>query len=107
MCLAIPACIESIGEGNIAQVDILGVKRDAALDLTPQAQVGDYVLVHAGFAIEVIDTQQALETLELVKLLDAAAFSENGVPFEMVSSVLPPAGAPAAAEASPKATSSQ
>ena len=76
MCLAIPACIESIGEGNIAQVDILGVKREAALDLTPQAQVGDYVLVHAGFAIEVVDTQVAEETLEIVKLLDPAALAE-------------------------------
>ncbi|MDR3036980.1 MAG: HypC/HybG/HupF family hydrogenase formation chaperone, partial [Coriobacteriales bacterium] len=45
MCLAIPAKIESIGDDRIAQTDILGVKRAVALDLVPQALVGDYVLV--------------------------------------------------------------
>ena len=39
-------------EGSLATVDILGVTREISVDLTPQAQVGDYVLVHAGFAIE-------------------------------------------------------
>ena len=43
------------GRGNLATVDILGVTREISVDLTPQAQVGDYVLVHAGFAIEVVD----------------------------------------------------
>ena len=76
MCLAIPACIETIDDNHMAQVDILGVKREAALDLTPQAQVGDYVLVHAGFAIEVVDTKVAEETLEIVRLLDPAALEE-------------------------------
>lgn len=82
MCLAIPACIESIDENLLAQVDILGVKRQAALDLTPQAQVGDFVLVHAGFAIEVVDTQVAQETLEIVKLLDPAALAEATGPLD-------------------------
>ena len=84
MCLAIPACIESIDDGLLAQVDILGVKRQAALDLTPQAQVGDYVLVHAGFAIEVVDTQVAQETLDIVKLLDPAALAEATGPLDGV-----------------------
>ncbi len=51
----------------MATVDILGVTREISVDLTPQVQVGDYVLVHAGFAIEVVDEQFALETIELVK----------------------------------------
>ena len=54
MCLAIPAKITEMKDDGLATVDILGVTRDIALDLTPQAQLGDFVLVHAGFAIEVI-----------------------------------------------------
>lgn len=67
MCLAIPAQITEIEEGNLATVDILGVTRTISIDLTPQAQVGNYVLVHAGFAIEVVDEQYANETIELIK----------------------------------------
>ena len=48
MCLAIPAKITELKENRLATVDILGVKRDIALDLTPQAEPGDFVLVHAG-----------------------------------------------------------
>ena len=55
MCLAIPAKIIEMKDDRLATVDILGVTRDIALDLTPQAGVGDFVLVHAGFAIEVVD----------------------------------------------------
>jgi hydrogenase expression/formation protein HypC len=67
MCLAIPALIEAIGENNIATVDILGVRRDIALDLIPQAQIGDFVLVHAGYGIEVVSRQFAQETLDLIR----------------------------------------
>ena len=48
MCLAIPAKVAKLEEGNLATVDILGVSREISVDLTPQAHVGDYVLVHAG-----------------------------------------------------------
>ena len=67
MCLAIPAKIASIDENNLATVDILGVTRQASIDLTPQAQVGDNVLVHAGFAIEVVSEEHAQETLDLIR----------------------------------------
>lgn len=67
MCLAIPARITEKDDGNLAVVDIMGVTRSIALDLTPQANVGDYVLVHAGFAIEVVDEQHAQETLDLIR----------------------------------------
>ena len=66
MCLAIPAKIAEMKDDHLATVDILGVKRDIALDLTPQAQLGDYVLVHAGFAIEVVDADYAQETIDLI-----------------------------------------
>ena len=67
MCLAIPALIVSVDEDRLATVDIMGVTRTASIDLTPQAKVGDYVLVHAGFAIEVVDAQYAQETIDLIK----------------------------------------
>lgn len=67
MCLAIPAQVRQINENNLATVDILGVTREISLDLTPQAEVGSFVLVHAGFAIEVVDEQFAQETLDLIK----------------------------------------
>lgn len=67
MCLAIPAQVKSINENNLATVDILGVTREVALDLTPSAEVGSYVLIHAGFAIEVVSEEAAQETLGLIK----------------------------------------
>ena len=72
MCLAIPALITE-KKTNMATTEILGVTRDVSLDLTPQAEVGDYVLVHAGFAIEVIDEEYAKETIELVKQFEDVA----------------------------------
>ncbi len=69
MCLAIPGSIVTI-QGTSATIDMMGVQRDISLALTPQAQVGDYVLVHAGFAIEVIDAEEAQQTIELVRELD-------------------------------------
>ena len=67
MCLAIPAKVESLKENRMAQVDILGIKREVALDLTPTAQMGDFVLVHAGYAIEIVSEQFAKETLDLIR----------------------------------------
>lgn len=67
MCLAIPAEVVELKGDNLAQVDLLGVGREVSIDLTPQAKVGDYVLVHAGFAIEVVDQQYAQETIDLIK----------------------------------------
>ncbi|MCC6110009.1 MAG: HypC/HybG/HupF family hydrogenase formation chaperone [Denitrobacterium sp.] len=67
MCLAIPAQITELKDNNMVEVNILGATREASIDLTPTAKVGDYVLVHAGFAIEIVDPAFAEETLELVK----------------------------------------
>ena len=70
MCLAIPAKITELDEGNMATVDILGVTRSISIDLTPQATVGDYVLVHAGCAIEVMEHDKAQELIELFTELE-------------------------------------
>ena len=67
MCLAIPAQITEIKNDRSAEVDILGVKRTIAIDLTPSAQIGDYVLVHAGFSIEIVSEEEAQKTLDLIR----------------------------------------
>jgi len=65
MCLAIPALIRSI-EGYRAEVEIGGVKRVVSLQLVPEAKIGDYVLIHTGYAISVVDEEEAQETLKLL-----------------------------------------
>jgi len=77
MCLAIPAQIKEFGENNTATVDILGVTRQIAVDLTPKAKEGDFVLVHAGFAIEVVDEQFAQETLDIIRQFPELADMEG------------------------------
>lgn len=79
MCLAIPAKITELGDGGLATVDILGATREISLDLTPQAEIGSYVLVHAGFAIEVVDEQFAQETIDLIKQFPELAGEEMGM----------------------------
>ena len=66
MCLAIPARITELKENNMAEVSIMGTTRDISIDLTTQAGLGDYVLVHAGFSIEVVGEAYAKETLALI-----------------------------------------
>jgi hydrogenase expression/formation protein HypC len=66
MCLAIPALITSINDKE-AEVEIGGIRRRISLWLTPEARVGDYVLVHTGYAINVLDQEQAKETLEILR----------------------------------------
>jgi hydrogenase expression/formation protein HypC len=68
MCLAIPAQIKSI-DGVQAEVEIGGVGRVISLWLVPEAQVGDYVYVHTGYAISVVDEEEALESLRLLREL--------------------------------------
>jgi hydrogenase expression/formation protein HypC len=72
MCLAIPALIKSIN-GQQAVADIEGVTRDISLQLTPEARVGDYVLLHTGYAISIIDADEAEETLKLLREMAEAS----------------------------------
>ena len=69
MCLAVPGKVLNIDEDGRAVVDMLGAQREVSLRLVPDAHVNDYVLVHAGFGIQVIDAHEARETIELVKQL--------------------------------------
>jgi hydrogenase expression/formation protein HypC len=66
MCLAIPALVKSV-DGFEAEVDLGGVSRRASIMLTPEAKVGDYVLLHAGYAINVLDQAEAEETLNILR----------------------------------------
>ena len=68
MCLAVPARIQSI-EGVEARVDVAGVSRTINVMLTPEVHVGDFVYVHTGFSISVIDEAEALESLRLLREL--------------------------------------
>lgn len=75
MCLAIPALIKSI-DNEEADVDMGGITRRISLRLTPQAKLGDYVIVHTGYAINILDQHEARETLKLFDQLAKAAEEE-------------------------------
>jgi hydrogenase expression/formation protein HypC len=66
MCLAIPALIKSI-ENKEAEAEIGGISRRISLWLTPEAKVGDYVIVHTGYAINILDQKEAKETLAILE----------------------------------------
>ena len=59
MCLAIPAKIIKITK-NIAEVETMGVKKEVNITLVPEVKKGDYVIVHAGFAIQAVEEEEAL-----------------------------------------------
>ena len=71
MCLAIPSRITKI-ENNMATIDVEGVQREASLLLLEDARVGEYVIVHAGFAISKLDEAAARETIDLLREAIAA-----------------------------------
>ena len=71
MCLAIPMKLLERDEQR-GTVEMGGAKRDVMLTMTPQAKTGDYVIVHAGYALEVLDEAEALRTLELFRELGEA-----------------------------------
>jgi hydrogenase expression/formation protein HypC len=73
MCLAVPVRIVSV-DGDAAETEIAGVRRRVSIAFTPEAKVGDYVLLHTGYAIGVIDEAEAEETLKLLE--EIASLSE-------------------------------
>ncbi|XWJ93225.1 hydrogenase maturation factor HybG [Phytobacter ursingii] len=76
MCIGVPGQVVSVGESvhHLAQVDVCGVRRDVNIMLVcenePAALLGQWVLVHVGFAMSIIDEQEALATLEALRELD-------------------------------------
>jgi hydrogenase expression/formation protein HypC len=71
MCLALPAEVVERLDGDEAMVNLGGVRKAISLALVPEAQVGDYVIVHVGHAIGLLDPEEARRTLELFAELDA------------------------------------
>lgn len=69
MCLGLPGKIVKI-EANMGTIEMLGASRDVSLDFVMGVEVGDYVLVHAGFAIQKIDEEEAERTIELFRELE-------------------------------------
>ena len=69
MCLAVPMQVKKI-QGEKGIVEISGVRREVGLQLQPDAKVGDWVIVHAGFVIQKLDEREALETLELFREME-------------------------------------
>jgi hydrogenase expression/formation protein HypC len=72
MCLAVPAKIIALDESGQGTASHLGSEVRANFSLVPQARLGDWVIIHAGFAISVMDEREARETLRLFKELAAA-----------------------------------
>ena len=76
MCLAIPSKIVKI-ENNVATIDVDGVRREASLLLVENPEIGDYVIVHAGFAINKINEEDALESLKLLREAASLIFDND------------------------------
>ncbi len=74
MCLGIPGKITEIFENNgmkMGKIDFGGVVRETCLDFVPEAQVGDYAVVHVGFAISLLSEEEAQETLDMLREIGA------------------------------------
>ncbi|MDY6917546.1 MAG: HypC/HybG/HupF family hydrogenase formation chaperone [Chloroflexota bacterium] len=68
MCLAVPVQVKSI-DGGEAEVEFGGIKQKISIVLTPEVRVGDYVLLHTGYAISLIDEEEAKETIKIFEEL--------------------------------------
>ena len=79
MCLSIPSKVVEIDENNMATVDTMGIKRHVSLDLmSDEINIGDYILIHVGFAMNKIDEAEALQSLEVYReMLEAMEEEER------------------------------
>ena len=80
MCLGVPGKILEIYEKQglrMAQVDFSGVKREACIEHVPEAKVGDYAIIHVGFAISLLSEEEAQETMDLLRQIIAAGETED------------------------------
>jgi hydrogenase expression/formation protein HypC len=84
MCLAIPGRLEErfeLRNSPMGKVDFNGLRRDVCLSCVPDARVGDFVIVHVGFAISIVDAEEARRTLELLDAL--GELDGDGIPTEL------------------------
>jgi hydrogenase expression/formation protein HypC len=75
MCLAIPAQVVELRDNDNALVDLAGVKKEISLALVDKVAVGDYVIVHVGYALNKLDPEEAAKTLKLFAEMGEAAFA--------------------------------
>jgi len=85
MCLAVPGRIVSIRDDDPPEVrrakaDFGGIQREICLAYTPEAKIGDYVLVHVGFALNVVDEAEAQRIFDTIREMDELAQAEEGGP---------------------------
>ena len=74
MCLGIPAKVIELYESNgmkMARVDFGGALKEACMEYLPEVKIGDYTIIHVGFGLSILDEQEALETMELLRQIDA------------------------------------
>jgi hydrogenase expression/formation protein HypC len=107
MCLGIPGKVVEIrddGPLRMAQIDFGGVRKEACLAYLPEVALGEYVIVHVGFAISKVDEEEALRTLEMLRMLDELVLEDElGAMPEVAAGASGPAEAaePAGSGASP------
>ncbi len=80
MCLAVPGkiiAIEEIDSLRMAKVSFGGVMKQICLEWVPEAKIGDYVIVHVGFALNIVDEKEAEETLEMISEIEALMNEEE------------------------------
>ncbi len=107
MCLGIPGKVVEIrddGPLRMARVDFGGVRKEACLAYVPDVTIGDYVIIHVGFAISQLDEEEALRTLEMLRTIDEMMVDQELAitgPSDDAPGVLadPPAAVPVAAVA--------
>ncbi len=83
MCLAIPGKVLSIdtaAQPVMGAVDFAGIRKDVCLEWLPEARVGDYVIVHVGFALSIVDEEEARATLELLREMGEMPEESAGPP---------------------------
>ncbi len=76
MCLAIPGKVVEIDtstQPTMGKVSFSGIKKEVCLELVPEVKVGDYVIVHVGFALSIVNEQEAMETLKLIERMGESA----------------------------------
>ncbi len=82
MCLGIPAKVIELYEEKglkMAKVDFGGVVKEACMEYLPEVKLGDYTIVHVGFGLSILDEQEAMETMELLRQIDAQGSEIPGV----------------------------
>ncbi|NLW90346.1 MAG: HypC/HybG/HupF family hydrogenase formation chaperone [Syntrophomonadaceae bacterium] len=79
MCLGVPGKILEVKENSIAVVDVDGNQMEISIRLTPEVEPNQYVLIHAGFAMEIMDEEVAHETMRLIKELEESNEFATGI----------------------------